>query len=219
MGVLTVFVVALEVIVAIYASKRKRLAQVLLCCIATFVLVYETASFIKTHEMPIAFSIFSYFLLAFAVFLPWRPLKSVAAYCAFLSGVVYLSAFVFYPDPIYANQLGEQERIVGFILHNLLLFGSLLLLGRVKLEEDDIFYLLGTIVLTAIYVEVSVHICASAQVNFLTIGIIEGTLFQHMVPSLLGKWWWYIVWYALIDVVFIGLWRLLNTINLRLLRQ
>ena len=219
MGVLTVFVVTLEVIVAIYASKRKRLRETLLFCIATFVLAYETASFIRTHDMPIAFSTFSYFLLAFAVFVPWHPLKSVAAFCAFVSGVVYLSAFVFYPDPIYANQLAEGERIVGFLLHNLLLFGSLLLLGQFKLEEVDVFYLLGAIIFVVVYVEVVVHICASAQVNFLTIGIIEGTLFQHMVPNSVGKWWWYVAWYALIDVIFVAIWRLLNLINQRLLRQ
>ena len=219
MGVLTVFVVALEVLVAIYATKHKRLARTLLFCIANFLVTYEIATFIKAREIPIAFSVYSYFLLAFAVFLPWRPLKSVASFCAFLSGVVYLSAFTFYPDPIYAAQSTEAERIVGFLLHNLLLFGSLLLLGQFKLEEIDAFYLLGTLVFVVVYVEVTVHICANTQVNFLTIGIIEGTLFQHMVPNLVGKWWWSAAWYATVIAVFVGIWRLINEINRRFLRQ
>ena len=219
MGVLTVFVAVLEVLVAIYASKHKRLAQTLLFCVAAFVLTYEIATFIRAQELQIAFSVFSYFLLAFAVIFPWRPLKSVASFCAFLSGVVYLSAFVFYLDPIYVMQPTELERIVGFLLHNMLLFGSLLLLGQFKLEEVDAFYLLGALVFVVVYVEVAVHICANTQVNFLTLGIIEGTLFQHMVPNLVGKWWWSAAWYTTVIAVFVGIWRLINVINRRFLRQ
>ena len=219
MGVLALFVVTLEVCTALYASQHKTVARVLLWCISAFVLAYETQLFARTRTMPIAFSTFSYYLFGIAVFVPWRPWKSVAAFCAFVSGVVYLSAFVFYPDAIYANQPNEAERIVGFLLHNLLLFGSLLLYGQQKVDKTDVFYVLGFVAFVVVYTEVAVHLCASEQANFLTRGIIEATLIWQIAPQFDLKWWWYALWYAFVAVIAWGLYELTCLINRRLLRQ
>lgn len=219
MGVLTAFVVALEVFVAIYASKRKKVARVLLWCAATFVVVYEIVSFAKTREIPIAFSTFSYFLFGIAVFLPLRQLKSAAAFCAFVSGVVYLSGFAFYPDTIYARQPFEADRIVGFLLHNLMLFGALLLYGQLKVAKIDALYIAGFVAFIAVYTEVAVHVCASDQANVLTQGAIEATLIREVIPNFELRWWWYVLWYALIAVVAWGTWELTGFVNRRLLRQ
>lgn len=219
MGVLTAFVVALEVLTAIYASKRKRVARALLWCAAAFVVVYEVVSFAKTRQMPIAFSTFSYFLFGIAVFLPWRPIKSAAAFCAFVSGVVYLSGFAFYPDTIYARQPFEVDRIVGFLLHNLMLFGALLLYGRLKVAKVDALYIVGFVAFITVYAEVAAHACASDQVNVLTQGAIEATLIREVIPSFELRWWWYVLWYALMAAVAWGTWELTGFVNRRLLRQ
>ena len=179
----------------------------------------EIVHFAKTHEMPIAFSTFSYFLFGIAVFLPLRPLKSVAAFCSFVSGVVYLSAFVFYPDMIYARQYSEAEKLVGFLMHNLMLFGGLLLYSRYKVEKIDALYILGFVAFVTVYTEVAVHICVSDQANFLTVGIIEATLIRQIAPRFVLKWWWYILWYALVAVVAWGMWELACFVNRKLLRQ
>lgn len=219
MGVLSLFVIALEVCTAIYASKRKRVANTLLWCAAAFVLLYEIAHFVKTREMPIAFSTFSYFLFCIAVFLPFRPLKSAAAYCAFVSGVVYLSGFVFYPNVIYARQPFEADRIVGFLLHNLMLFGALLLYGRLRVAKVDALYILGFVAFITVYTEIALRVCASDQVNVLTLGTIEATLIIEVVPNFAIHWWWYPLWYAFVAVAAWGIWELTCFVNRRLLRQ
>ena len=218
-GVLSLFVVALEVFAAMYASQHKSVARVLLWCTSAFVLVYETVHFAKTYEMPIAFSTFSYFLFGIAVFLPLRPLKSAAAFCSFISGVVYLSSFVLYPDLIYASQPVEAERIVGFLLHNLMLFGALLLYSQQKVEKTDVFYVLSFVTFVAVYTEVALHICGSGQANFLTVGIIEATLIQQIAPNFVIKWWWYVLWYAFVAVLAWGMWELTCFVNRKLVRQ
>ena len=219
MGVLSLFVIALEVFTALYAAKRKLVARVLLWCAAAFVIVYQVAHFAKTREMPIAFSTFSYFLFGIAVFVPWRPAKSVAAFCAFVSGVVYLSGFVFYPDAIYARQPFEADRIVGFLLHNLMLFGALLLYGQLRVKSVDALYAGAFVAFIAVYTEVAVHVCASDQANVLTLGTIEATLICEVLPQFMLRWWWYMLWYAFVAVVAWGAWELTRFINRRLLRQ
>lgn len=213
MGVLALFVIVLEVFAALYAAKHQNVARVMLWCLAAFILVYQTALFAKTCEMPIAFSTFSYFLFVFAVFLPMRAVKSTAAFCGFVSGVVYLSAFVFYPSAIYARQPYEAERMVGFLLHNLLFFGSLLLYTQQKVAKTDIFCIFGFVAFVAVYTEVAMRVCASEQVNFLTLGIIEATLIKQILPQFAITWWWYILWYALVAVVAWAAWELTRFVN------
>ena len=219
MGALALFVIVLEVFTAIYASKHRRVARVMLWCMAIFVLVYEMVSFAQSRVMPIAFSTFSYFLFAIAVFLPFRPFKTAAAFCSFVSGVVYLSAFVFYPDVIYTRQPFEAVRLVAFLLHNLMLFGSLLLYSQYKVENTDIFYVFGFVAFIVVYTEVALHVCASEQANVLTVGIIEATLIQQIAPHFVIRWWWYALWYPFVAVVAWGTWELTCFVNRRLLRQ
>ena len=218
-GALALFVIVLEVFTAKYAAQHRFVARVMLWCAAAFVLVYEIVLFARTRAIPIAFSTFSYFLFGIAVFLPLRPLKSAAAFCSFISGVVYLSSFVLYPDVVYANQPNEAERIVGFLLHNLMLFGSLLLYGQCKVHKTDVFYILGFVAFVVVYTEVAVHVCASEQANFLTVGIIEATLVKQIAPHFAVRWWWYDLWYAFVAVVAWAMWELTCLINNKLVRQ
>ena len=210
----------LEVFTAIFASKHKWVARVLLWCMAAFVLIYEIYYYV-THPttMPIAFSTFSYFLFGIAVFLPVRPFKSVAAFCSFLSGVIYLAAFVFYPDENYKAQPDEAGRMMGYLMHNMMLLGGLLLYSRHKVKKTDILYIIGFFVFVAIYSEVAMHVCGSGNVNPITYGTIEATLIHLVAPQFVIKWWWYVLWYALVAVIFWGMWELTCFINRRLLRQ
>ena len=219
LGVLALLVIMLEVLVAIYAAEHKRVARVLLFCMATFVLSYQIGLFITTRIMPIAFSTFSYFLFGIAVFLPVRPFKSAAAFCSFLSGVAYMSVFLVYPNAIYATLPDEKERIVGFVLHSLMLFGSLLLYGQYKVAKADVYYILGFVAFIAVYTEVAVRICGSVQANFLTLGIVEATLIKYVVPDFVIRWWWYILWYALAAVAIWAMWEWTRFINNKLVRQ
>lgn len=219
MGVLALLVITLEFFTATYASKNRWVARALLWCAATFILAYQITLWVKTRQIPIAFSTFSYFLFGIAVFLPLRPLKTVAAFCSFVSGAVYLSAYVIYPDPIYAYQPSESVRLVGFLLHNLMLFGGLLLYGQYRVEKGDVYYVLGFLAFVVVYTEVAARVCASEQVNFLTVGIIEATLIHRIAPHFVIRWWWYALWYALVAAVAWGIWELTGFINRKLVRQ
>ena len=205
---------------AIYASKHKWLARVLLWCMATFVLVYEIYYYV-THptSMPVAFSTFSYFLFAIAVFLPLRPIKSTAAFCSFLSGVIYLGAFVFYPDGNYKAQPDELGRTLGYLMHNMMLFGGLLLYAQFKVKKNDIFYVIGFFVFVAVYSEVAMHVFGNGNVNPITYGTIEATLIHLVAPQFVIKWWWYVLWYPFVIAIAWGFWELTCFINGRLVRQ
>ena len=220
MGLLTLFIIVLEVVAAMYAAKHKWVARVILWCMAAFMLIYETHFYI-THpnSMPIAFSTFTYFLFGIAVFLPVRPFKSLAAFCSFVAGGLYLTAFLFYPDTLYARQPGEAGRTIGFILHHILLCGGLLLYSQYKVKKIDILYILGFAAFMVVYVEVAVHVFHNVNTNNTTVGTIEATVIQLIVPKFEIKWWWYVLWYPFVAAAIWGLWELTSFINRRLLRQ
>ena len=220
MGLLTLFMMALEVFTAIYAVKHKWVARVMLWCMAAFMLIYETYYYI-THptSMPIAFSTFCYFLFGIAVFLPVRPIKSVAAFCSFVAGGLYLCGFIFFPDTIYARQPGEAGRTIGFLLHHVLLCGGLLLYSQYRVKKIDLAYILGFAAFIIVYVEVAVHVFHNVNTNNTTVGTIEATVIQLIAPQFVIHWWWYILWYAFVAATIWGLWELTSFINRRMLRQ
>ena len=187
---------------------------------AVFTLVYEIYYYV-THptSMPIAFSTFSYFFFCIAVFLPVRPIKSAAAFCSFLSGIIYLGAFVFYPDANFRAQPDELGRTVGYTLHNMMLFGGLLLYSRCKVKKTDVIYIIGFFIFVAVYSEVAMRVFGNGNVNPITSGAIEATLIHQVAPNFVIKWWWYLLWYPLVAAIFWGMWELTLFINRRLLRQ
>ena len=219
-GLLTLFIIVLEVFTAIYVAKHKWIARVLLWCMAIFMLVYEIYYYV-THPttMPIAFSTFCYFLFGIAVFLPVRPIKSMAAFCCFVAGGLYLCSFLFFPERIYAHQPDATGRTIGFLLHNILLFGGLVLYSQYKVKKIDVAYILGFVAFIIVYVEVAVHVFHNVNTNNVTVGAIEATIIQRIVPQFVITWWWYILWYALVAAIFWGLWELTYFINGRLVRQ
>ena len=220
MGLLTLYIIALEVFAAIYASRHKWVARVMLWCMAAFMLAYQIYYYVTyPTSMPIAFSTFTYFLFGIAVFLPVRPFKTVAAFCSVVAGGMYLSAFIFFPDTIYARQPEEATRMIGYLLHHVLLCGALLLYSQYRVKKIDIAFILAFVAFIVVYVEVAVHVFQNVNTNNTTVGIIEATVIQLIAPEFVIKWWWYVLWYPFVGAVIWGLWELTSFINRRLLRH
>ena len=220
MGLLTLLIMVLEVCAAMYVAKHKWLARIVLWCMAAFMLVYEIKYFVEHPDsMPLAFSTFTYFLFGLAVFIPFRPIKSVAAFCSIIAGGLYVCGFIFYPQTIYARQPGEASRLIAYLLHHILFCGGLFLYSQYEVKKIDLAYVGGFLAFIVVYVELAIHVFHNSNANNTTIGTIEATVIQLLFPNFVIPWWWYIVWYLFVAAAFWGLWELTRFINRKMLRQ
>ena len=204
MGVISTLVIALEVFAAMALARHKWIARIVLWILAIFMLAYETQRSIRNHLMPIAFSTFTYYLFGLAALLPIRPLKSAAAFCCFLTGAIYLSGFVVYPDFLYARQPDEAGRLIGWFLHNVMLFGGLVLYGQYRVKKLDIIYVSIFVAFFVAVTEIAVHVYNTNAANTLFVGIIEATLIQQVAPEFPITVWWCFVWYVFVVGAFAG---------------
>ena len=118
----------------VYALRfRSTLSLLIVVVIAVFVMGYKTYEFAGYRvqgiaEYPIEFSHISYFIFGTVVFLGLRRLYGLAGYCATLTGLGNVIAVC-----VSAESMIEGFRSVGYfalslVLHNLMLFGGVLLL-------------------------------------------------------------------------------------------
>lgn len=118
----------------VYALRfRSTLSLVIVIVIAAFVMGYKAYEFAGYRvqgiaEYPIEFSHISYFIFGTVVFLGLRRLYGLAGYCATLTGLGNVIAVC-----VSAESMIEGFRSVGYfalslVLHNLMLFGGVLLL-------------------------------------------------------------------------------------------
>ena len=204
MSVITAFVIALEVFATIGLARHQWLSRIVLWILATFMLTYVTYRAILDHEIPIQFSTFSYYLFGVAALLPLRPIKSVAAFCCFLSGVIYLSVYLVYPDLYFVLHTVELGRLTGWLLHGILLFGGLLMYSHYRVKKSDIFYVLGFVAFFIAFTEIAVNVFNINADNTLFVGIIEATLIHYVAPDFPITVWWCFVWYVFVVGAFAG---------------
>lgn len=131
---------------AVYLLRfRTTISLILVVIIAAFVMGYKTYEFAGYRingiaEYPIEFSHISYFIFGSIVILGIKRLYGLAGYCATLTGLGNVIAIC-----VSAESMITGFRSVGYfalsvVLHNLMLFGGILLLcNSVKFRMKDIW--------------------------------------------------------------------------------
>lgn len=132
--------------VAVYLLRfRNTLSLIFVLLIAVFVMGYKTYEFAGYRingiaEYPIEFSHISYFIFGCVVVLGLRRLYGLAGYCATLTGLGNVIAIC-----VSAESMITGFRSVGYfalsvVLHNLMLFGGVLLLcDSVRFRMKDVW--------------------------------------------------------------------------------
>ena len=160
-GLLTLLVMVSQTFALLFLARHKWITRVILWCMAIFMLVFESVIFARNpDQMPIAFSTFTYFLFGIGVFVPWRPVRTTAAICSFVAGAIYMSGFLFRPELLTHGAALGMGYMQGFLLHDVLLMGGLLMLTQIRIKKIDAALVFAFVAFCVAYTEIAVHVYA-----------------------------------------------------------
>lgn len=216
-GTLTALLIAAEVLAVLYLSRHKWGARIMLWLLAAYVIITQAVDLSRSKHFSFAFSTISYWFFVLGVLVPWRPLKSAAATFCMIAGGVYTTGFLFYPE--LNTHMGEfgLGYFPGYVIHDVLFFGALLLLCQIKVKKYDFAIIVGLIGLVVMFTELGLHVFGWDDVNAFMVGIVEATVLKtQFFPDLEITWWWYIAWYIVVFAMMWGIWELQRFINKRL---
>lgn len=216
-GILTLLVLVMEVFAVLFLIRHKWTSRIVLWCLALYVLAWQIAD-VARGSFFIAFSTMAFWMFGLGVFIPWRPLKAVVAFFAFLAGGMYTSGYLFRPEFLTHMGAFGLSYLPGFITHDILVVGSLLMLSQFELKKYDMAIVGGVVAVAVVFAELSKHVFHFGTVNDFLVNMIEGTVFKNeFFPDMQLKWWWYVAWYICMLSLLWGVWELLRFINRKFL--
>lgn len=142
---IVLFVCALEGVAVYFLRYKCTLSLIIVMVIAAIVMGYKTFEFAGYRvngiaEYPIEFSHISYFIFGSIVLLGFKKLYGLAGYCATLTGLGNVIAVCVSPDSMITGFRSGGYFALSIILHNLMLFGGVLLLcNSVKFRLKDMW--------------------------------------------------------------------------------
>ena len=142
---IVLFVCALEGVAVYFLRYKCTLSLIIVMVIAAIVMGYTTFEFAGYRvngiaEYPIEFSHISYFIFGSIVLLGFKKLYGLAGYCATLTGLGNVIAVCVSPDSMITGLRSGGYFALSIILHNLMLFGGVLLLcNSVKFRLKDMW--------------------------------------------------------------------------------
>ena len=216
-GFLTLILMTMEFFAVLYLARHKWLSRIVLWALAAYVLVTQIVELSQTKTFFFAFSTIAYWLFLLGVLVPWRPLKSVCAVFAFIAGVVYTSGFLIYPEML--THMGEFSiaYMSGYVIHNVLAVGSLLMLSQFEVKRYDLAVLGGAIAIVVVLTELGAHVWQWNNINAFLLGMVEGSVLKNeYFPDLPLTWWWYILWYTVMLAALWGIWEVIRLLNKKL---
>lgn len=218
-GVLTAILIASEVFAVLFLARHKWLSRIVLWLLTLYMFVTQLQSAVRSAKFYMAFSTIAYWLFVLGVLIPWRPFKSISAAFSLIAGSVYLTGFLIYPEMMSHQGEFGIAYMNGYVTHDVLIFGALLMYTQFKVKKYDAAIIGGAIAVVAVVTEIGIHVYGWQNVNAFLVGIIEGSVLQReFFPDMQLGWWWYLLWYAFVLSVLWGIWELIRLINRRLLK-
>lgn len=177
----------------VYLLRYKNtLSLILVTVIAAFVMGYKTFEFAGYRiqgvaEYPIEFSHISYFVFGTIVLLGLRRLYGLAGYCATLTGLGNVIALCASPDSMISGFRSGGYFALSIILHNLMLFGGVLLLcNSVKFRIKDIWTAFLAIALICGFAQLVnaglIYSDIDYKDSIVILKIMDGRIFEYIVP-------------------------------------
>lgn len=172
---------------------RSDLSLILVTVIAVFVMGYKTYEFAGYRvdgiaEYPIEFSHISYFIFGTIVICGIKRLYGLAGYCATLTGLGNVIAIC-----VSAQSMIEGFRSPGYfalsvVLHNLMLFGGVLLLcDSVKFKIKDIWTVFLAVALICGFAQLVnagiVYGDIDYKEDLVILKIMDGRILEYVVPQ------------------------------------
>ena len=216
-GLLTLLLLTMQVFAVLFLARHKWTSRITLWILAAFILAMQIVDLAKGNFY-IAFSTIAFWLFVLGVLIPWRPFKTVSVYFCMLAGGMYTAGFLLRPELMTHMGPFGIHYMSGFLTHDILVVGALIMLSQFKIKKYDLAVIGGVFVIAVVFAELSAHVFHLNGVNGFFVGMIEGTVIKdELFHDMQLTWWWYILWYVFMLALLWGLWELIRFVNKRLL--
>ena len=186
-------------------ARNSRVGNIVVAIISIYLFVYKVYEYIPggryevACDYPIDFSAVSYFLFAFAVWMPrLKNLKGYVAFIAIISGIIYDITAIVFPN-MYAISAGKFSyiTILALINHNLLYLGGLTFLTQIKLEKPDLLLFPFGASYNVAYAYLMEYCTTAVLSNKTIFHIVDGTIVTYVnlpkSPTVLSAYYFGIV--------------------------
>ncbi|OHE40418.1 MAG: hypothetical protein A2102_00375 [Tenericutes bacterium GWF2_38_8] len=155
----------------------------------------------QLNKIPLEFSTMSYFIFSISVIFNIKKLSSVAAFCAFVSGIGYLLSFMVIGNQYFENN-GFQLAVMAFLNHSILFLGSMLLVKQIDFNSKEISNILKFTFVYVFYVIIMNQLIPFTQ-QYIFIRVLLGAdLLSSLFPNHVFTSYEYLLYFLLIFTIY-----------------
>jgi hypothetical protein len=194
--------------IGVYLTKLQGKPQkVILYMLAISLFLYKTIEYtlyglnMQLTKIPLEFSTMSYFIFSISVIFNIKKLSSIAAFCAFVSGIGYLLSFMIIGNQYFLNN-GFQLAIMALLNHSILFFGSMLLVKQIDLSSKEMSNILKFTLIYVFYVILMNQLIPFTQ-QYIFIRVLLGAdLLTTLFPNHVFTSYEYLLYFLLIFTIY-----------------
>jgi len=181
--------------------------KIILFLLATSLLTYKAVEYtiyglnLQLNKIPLEFSTMTYFIFSISVIFNIKKLSSIAAFCAFVSGIGYLLSFMFVGNQYFMNN-GFHLTIMALLNHSILFIGSMLLVKQIDLKSKEISNILKFTLIYVCYVIAVNHFIQFTQ-EYVFIRILLGAdILNSLFPNHVFTSYEYLLYFLIVFVIY-----------------
>ncbi len=194
--------------IGVYLTKlQDKPRKIILYMLAVGLFLYKTIEYtlyglnMQLTKIPLEFSTMSYFIFSISVIFNIKKLSSIAAFCAFVSGIGYLLSFMIIGNQYFENN-GFQLAIMALLNHSILFLGSMLLVKQIDLSSKEMSNILKFTLIYVFYVITMNQLIPFTQ-QYIFIRVLLGAdLLTTLFPNHVFTSYEYLLYFLLIFMIY-----------------
>jgi hypothetical protein len=181
--------------------------KIILYSLATLLLLYKACEYtiyglnLQTTKIPIEFSTMTYFIFSVTVIFKLKKLYSIAAFCAFISGVGYLLSFMLIGEQYFSGN-GFFLASMAFVNHSIVFLGSMLIIREIKVNRYEANKILKFTFFYVFYVILMNQLVQFTQ-SFIFIRILLGAdVLSTLFPNHMFTSYEYLLYFLILYIIY-----------------
>lgn len=155
----------------------------------------------RLEKIPLEFSTVTYFVFSMTIIFNIKPLKTIAAFMSFITGVGYLISFIFLGETFY-QQHGIFSTTAALINHAFMYLGSMMMMKNIIWNPKEEKKILFFSVIYMVYVSI-LNLLISFPQSFIFIRMLLGAdILYRLIPQNTYTSYMYLLYYLSIYIAF-----------------
>jgi hypothetical protein len=184
-------------------KKRHHTTLALAWLVFSYKLIEYTihALHFRIEKIPLEFSTVTYFIFSITVIFNIKPLKTIACFMSFITGIGYLTSFIFLGESFYA-QNGFYITTAALFNHSIVYLGSMMMMKNIVWNPKEDKKILTFSMIYIVYVSILDMFISFSQ-PFIFIRMLLGAdVLYRLVPLSTYSSYMYLLYYLCIYLAF-----------------